>query len=94
MNYQKIRKLQKENGVDVIQRLIDNGSVWHLEGTVGRQAMELLSSGACMLPKQSHKDAYGNYIPSRDEVATGSTGSYKNSVKYWESIHDYDAMYI
>ena len=94
MNYQKIRKLQKDNGVDVMQRLIDNGSVWHLEGTVGRQAMELLSSGACMLPKQSHKDAYGNYIPSRDEVRAGSTGSYKNAVKYWESIHDYDAMYI
>jgi hypothetical protein len=47
-----------------------------------------------MLPKQSHKDAYGNYIPSRDEVRAGSTGSYKNAVKYWESIHDYDAMYI
>ncbi len=94
MNYQKIRKLQKENGVDVMQRLIDNGSVWHLEGTVGRQAMDLLRSGACMLPRQNHKDAYGNYIPSRDDVKPGTTGSYQNAVKYWESIHDYDAMYI
>ena len=94
MNYQKIRKLQKENGFDNIQHLIDNGSVWHLEGRMGRHAMGLLQSGACMLPKQSHKDAYNNYIPSRDEVKPGSMGSYKNSVKYWESIHDYDAMYI
>jgi hypothetical protein len=94
MNYHKIRKLQKEHGVDVMQSLIDDGSVWSMEGRMGRHAMGLLQSGACMLPKQGHKDAYNNYIPSRDEVKAGSMGSYKNSVKYWESIHDYDAMYV
>jgi hypothetical protein len=94
MNYQKIRKLQKENGVDVMQRLIDDGSVWHMEGTMGRKAMELLETGQCMLPKKQYKDFYGNIIPSRDDVEPGTTGSYKNAVKYWESIYDYDAMYI
>ena len=94
MNYQKIRKLQEEYGVDTMQRLIDDGAVWHMEGAMGRKAMQLLETGQCMLPKKQYKDFYGNTIPSRDDVEPGTTGSYQNAAKYWESIHDYDAMYI
>ena len=94
MNYRKIKKLQEEYGVANMQRLIDDGSVWHMEGSMGRNAMSLLETGQCMLPKKQYKDFYGNIIPSRDDVKPGTTGSYQNASKYWESIHDYDAMYV
>lgn len=94
MNYHKIRKLQKEYGVDVMQRLIDDGSVWHMEGSIGRNASDMLKSGECMLPKKQYNDFYGNVIPSRDDVKPGTAGSYQNACKYWDSIHDYDAMYV
>ena len=94
MHYSKISKLQEEYGVDTMQRLINDGSVWHMEGSYGREAMRLLESGQCMLPKKQYKDFYGNVIPSRDNVKPGTTGSYQNACKYWDSIHDYDAMYV
>ena len=94
MHYRKITKLQEDYGVAGMQRLINDGSVWHMEGSYGREAMRLLESGQCMLPKKQYKDFYGNVIPSRDNVKPGTTGSYQNACKYWDSIHDYDAMYV
>lgn len=94
MHYRKISKLQEDYGVAGMQRLINDGSVWHMEGSYGREAMRLLESGQCMLPKKQYKDFYGNVIPSRDNVKPGTTGSYQNACKYWDSIHDYDAMYV
>ena len=94
MHYRKITKLQEDYGVAGMQRLINDGSVWHMEGSYGREAMRLLESGQCMLPKKQYKDFYGNVIPSRDNIKPGTTGSYQNACKYWDSIHDYDAMYV
>lgn len=94
MHYRTIRKLQNDYGVDLMQRLIDDGSVWHMEGTMGRNAMELLRTGQCMLPKKQYSDFYGNIIPSRDDVKPGTPGSYQNCVEYWDSIHEYDALYV
>lgn len=94
MHYRTIRRLQEENGVASMQRLIDDGSVWHMEGAMGRNAMELLRTGQCMLPKKQYRDFYGNMIPSRDQVEPGSVGSYQNAVRYWDSIHEYDALYV
>jgi hypothetical protein len=86
MNYSTIRKLQKEYGYSGMQELIDNGSAWMMEGSTGRYAMQLIEDGACMLPKKSHRDYYGNYIPSRDELKSGTKGTYKNSVNYFKQI--------
>ncbi len=83
MNYNKIKKLQEELGMSSLQSMIDTGIVWGMEGHMGREAMNSLRSGACMLPKKSSRDYYGNYIPSRDEVEKGSTGSFQNSVRYY-----------
>lgn len=83
MNYQTIKRLQKEHGYDVMQSLIDNGSVWKMEGSMGREAMSLLNIGACMLPKKAHLDYYKNRIPSRDELKAGTKGTYLNSVSYY-----------
>ena len=68
MNIQTIYARQKSAGVDYMQRLINNGSVWQMEGSMGREAMRLLEAGICMLPKKSFTDHYGNRIPSRDEL--------------------------
>jgi hypothetical protein len=83
MNIRTIHRLQKESGLDIIQSYINNGSVWQMEGSMGRKAMELLESGACMLPKKSFTDYYGNRIPSRDDLKQGSKGTYLNAVRFW-----------
>lgn len=85
MNYNTIRKHQREQGLSEMQSLIDSGLVWKMEGSMGRTAMDLLKCGACMLPKVSFKDYYGNHVPSRLEVKAGTTGSYQNSVNYFTS---------
>jgi len=86
MNFQSITKLQKDYGFDEMQRMINDGSAWKMEGSLGRQAMSLLESGACMLPKLFKNDYYGNRIPSRDVLKAGSKGTYKNSLRFWEGV--------
>jgi hypothetical protein len=83
MNYQTIKRLQREEGFYDMQKLIDNGTAWKMEGSVGREAMDLLRSGACMLPKKAHTDYYGNRIPSRDELKQGTMGTFQNCLKFY-----------
>jgi hypothetical protein len=83
MNYNTIKKLQRENGFSEMQSLIDSGTVWGMEGSMGRHAMYLLEIGACMLPKKAHRDYYGNYIPSRDKLKSGTKGTYENSRRFY-----------
>ena len=86
MNYQTIKRLQKERGFANMQKLIDSGDVWKMEGSMGREAMVMLRMGACMLPKTAHRDYYGNKIPSRDELKSGTQGTYANSVNYFSNL--------
>ncbi len=86
MNYQSITKLQKVYGFDKMQEMINSGHAWNMEGSVGREAMSLLESGACMLPKSFKLDYYGNTIPSRDVLKAGTKGTYQNSKKFWEGV--------
>ena len=79
----EINKAQRELGADFLQKLINTGQAWHLEGSVGRQCMDALRSGMCMLPKKSFTDAYGNRIPSRDELKQGSMGTWQNTIQYY-----------
>ena len=88
MNFQRIKSLQKEYGYDSLQRLIDDGTAWRLEGSVGRAAMEALRSGICMLPKEHFYDAYGNRVPSRDELVTGTKGTFQNSQEFWQAVEE------
>lgn len=83
MTYTQVLQAQRDNGFDGIQKLIDSGEVWKMEGSMGRYAMDCLKSGACFLPKKPSRDYYGSRIPSRDEVEEGSTGSFKNSVNFY-----------
>lgn len=58
-----------------MQELINSGTAWQLEGSVGRSAMALIESGECMLGEEGHRDYWGNYVPSRHEVKSGTKGS-------------------
>ncbi|MFW6224954.1 MAG: hypothetical protein ACOC4B_01660 [Bacteroidota bacterium] len=86
MNFQKIKKLQKKHGYDKMQSMIDSGLAWHMEGSIGREAMSLLQSGVCMLPKISHRDYYGNLVPSRDMLKPGTKGTLSNSQNFWKKV--------
>ena len=83
MNFQKVTSLQKELGVYETQQAINDGSIWKMEGSAGRTAMDYLESGVCMLPKVAHYDYYGNRVPSRDELEKGTKGTFQNSVEFY-----------
>jgi hypothetical protein len=59
-----------------MQKMINSGTVWHLEGAMGRAAMDFINAGLCMLGVEGHKDFWGNYVPGRYEVKAGTKGSY------------------
>ena len=86
MNFKQITVLQKRYGFAEIQEKINSGLAWKLEGSFGREAMRLLDSGACMLPKEFKLDAYGNTVPSRDALKQGTKGTFQNSVKFWDGV--------
>ena len=87
MNYQQLKKLQKETGNWYYQLLINTGDIWKFEGSSGRLAMQLLEIGACYLPKVVTYDYYGNKLPTRHQVKEGTKGSYQNSVNYYLSLN-------
>ena len=88
LTFKAITKLQKDYGFDKIQESINTGLAWKMEGSVGREAMALLESGACMLPKEFNVDYYGNRVPSRDVLKPGTKGTFKNSQTFWQGVLD------
>ena len=58
-----------------VQRIINAGQ-WGLQGSYGREMMNAIRSGRCMLGRERAHDYYGNAIPSRDDVEFGTIGSY------------------
>jgi hypothetical protein len=58
--------LSQRQTIDFFQQLIDSGTVWHLQGSYGRMVSELIRTGYCKPSEDSHQDAYGNVIPSRE----------------------------
>jgi hypothetical protein len=61
---------------EAIQRAINEGTAWKLQGSYGRTMMDAIRTGCCMLGRHSSRDYYGNHIPSRDDVEPGTYGSY------------------
>jgi hypothetical protein len=88
MHFKTILALQKEYGFTDMQNDINSGLVWRSEGSVGRAAMRLLESGACMLPKELTMDAYGNRVPSRYVLQKGSKGTFQNCAKFCTAVLD------
>lgn len=58
-----------------LQRAINSGSAWSLQGSYGRAMMTAIEDGYCMLGRQPARDYWGSRIPSRDEVKAGTKGS-------------------
>jgi hypothetical protein len=64
-----------------MQRAINSGSAWSMQGSYGRAMMDAISAGRCMLGRDQARDYWGNTIPSRDDVQAGTKGSYQFVVK-------------
>jgi hypothetical protein len=88
MHYQTIKQLQKHYGYKDTQDGINSGEIWKGEGSSGRYAMDMLTNGYCMLPKVNTRDYYGNLIPSRDLVISGSKGTFQNCANFWQQVVD------
>jgi hypothetical protein len=58
-----------------LQELIDSGQAWQLEGSIGRECMDCIESGDCILGEVAHTDYWGNRVPSRHDVLPGTLGS-------------------
>lgn len=86
MTITQVKKLQAEYGYDNWQKLIESGQVWHLEGTAGRTATDLLEMGVCFLPSTRHQDYWHNTIPSRDDLKAGTKGTLENSIRFWNEV--------
>ena len=56
------------------QAMVNSGQAWKMEGHVGRTAMDMIRNGVIMLGREGHRDYYGNYVPSRSEVAENTKG--------------------
>ncbi len=61
--------------IETVQKRINDGSVWHLEGAEGREASRLLKAGLCELGYKRHKDFWGNVVPSRFDLKPGTMGA-------------------
>ena len=59
-----------------IQRLINTGMAWRMEGAIGRECMRAIEAGLAMLGTEAHRDYYGNFVPSRYDVVAGTKGSF------------------
>jgi len=57
------------------QKMVNDGSVWSLQGMYGRRAQELLNNGEIDYPKKQTHDYYGNPIPTQTAIAK-QFGSY------------------
>lgn len=58
-----------------MQRMINAGTVWIMQGSYGRLAIDLIECGTCCLGRLSARDYWGNFIPDRDQVKPGTKGS-------------------
>lgn len=65
----------EEEVVQTYQHLVNTGTAWRLEGSVGRTAMGLIENGEVVLGHKGFRDYWGNYVPSRYEVEAGTKGS-------------------
>jgi len=65
----------EDEQLEAMQRSVNSGTAWRLEGSVGRACMAAITDGVLMLGTEGHRDYWGNYVPSRTEVMAGTKGS-------------------
>lgn len=76
-------ELTEDEEVATMQQMINDGSCWKLEGHMGRTATRMIENGLCVLGKEDHYDYWGNHVPSRTQVQSGTKGSleYANKLR-------------
>ena len=92
MKNSQITQLQKQNGMYDMQKLINTGTAWKLEGSTGRAAMDALRSGACYLPTKAYYDYYGNRVPARGDLEKGTKGTLQNAQAFWSRVEEGSAI--
>lgn len=53
----------------ILQEMVDDGSIWGLEGHIGHLAMDLLEADILQFPEERTYDYWKNPIPTRAEWA-------------------------
>lgn len=59
--------MSEEREKRFFQKMVNEGTVWNLQGIYGRRAADLLNAGVIKHAKERHFDYYGNPIPTRKE---------------------------
>lgn len=69
------KKLEPEDVAELLQRAINDGNPWKLQGSYGGFMLDAIARGECMLGEQPAEDSFGGRIPTRFEIQEGCTGS-------------------
>jgi hypothetical protein len=81
-----------EESVQAMQRLINSGQCWHLQGSFGRAAMDMIESGYCTVGPKMVCDYYGGTVPSTEMLEAGTKGTIeycrKMQPEYWAGRND------
>ena len=72
---------------EMIQRLINTGMAWRLEGSIGRECMRAIEAGRAMLGTEAIRDYWGNVVPSRYDVKPETKGSFDYVVEHMGMDH-------
>jgi hypothetical protein len=65
----------EEEYFSALQRAINSGDGWKLQGSYGRSMMDAIEAGKCLLGHNRCRDYWGNMIPGRYDVKPGTKGS-------------------
>jgi hypothetical protein len=60
-----------------LQRQINSGVIWRMQGSAGRAAMDAIKGGACLCAFVPGSDYWGNRIPARTELQAATHGTYE-----------------
>ena len=59
--------VENEEELAELQKWVDDGRIWHMEGYIGRTAAALLDEGYLKYPEHRTYDYWGNPVPTRKE---------------------------
>lgn len=60
---------------EAMQRQINEGVIWKMQGSMGRAAMNAIKGGFCMCAKVACSDYWGNRVPARTDLQPGTFGT-------------------
>lgn len=58
-----------------LQRQINSGLIWKMQGSAGRAAMDAIKAGYCLCGHKPAADYWGSIVPSRDDLQAGTFGT-------------------